>query len=128
MNNVRIKRGMGWHEDELECVVCGCTESDCSECIEMTGDSCGWCGLYREPVCTACALAYYLVQFAVPYVVAMLATCTQVPYLVRARRFAMAKRNPERAALIEQRIRQLDPEWKGGSGRQRRIKTGKGRG
>ena len=118
----------GWREDEMKCVVCGCTESDCAECIDMTGESCGWCGLYREPVCTACALAYYLVQFSVPYVVAMLATCQSVPNLIRARQFAIARRNPERADLIAQRISQLDSDWDLRCRRQRGTKTGKGRG
>lgn len=43
---------------EERCRVCGCTESDCSQCIEKTGEPCSWVPeLYDDeegPLCTAC--------------------------------------------------------------------------
>lgn len=34
------------------CSVCDCTDSDCSQCIERTGEPCYWA---RAGVCSACA-------------------------------------------------------------------------
>lgn len=34
-----------------ECVFCGCTQTDCSECIERTGEPCHW---ISEGICSAC--------------------------------------------------------------------------
>lgn len=34
------------------CRRCGCTESDCSGCIERTGEPCRW---VEETLCSACA-------------------------------------------------------------------------
>lgn len=33
------------------CRVCGCTENDCSQCIEKTGDACHW---VEDDLCSAC--------------------------------------------------------------------------
>lgn len=33
------------------CRVCGCTDADCSRCIERTGAPCTWAG---DDVCSAC--------------------------------------------------------------------------
>jgi hypothetical protein len=34
------------------CRICGCTDDDCSQCIEKTGEPCYW----QEPdLCSACA-------------------------------------------------------------------------
>lgn len=37
-----------------KCVVCGCTELDCSGCIQRTGQACWWFG---PDLCSACAMA-----------------------------------------------------------------------
>lgn len=38
--------------EEPTCRICGCTEDDCSECIEVTGHPCHW----SEPdLCSRCA-------------------------------------------------------------------------
>jgi transcriptional regulator with XRE-family HTH domain len=37
--------------DENVCRVCGCTDSDCSGCIERTGEPCHW---LEETLCSAC--------------------------------------------------------------------------
>ncbi|UKY87435.1 hypothetical protein [Elizabethkingia anophelis] len=34
------------------CRVCGCTEWDCRQCIERTGEPCYW---FEEDLCSACA-------------------------------------------------------------------------
>jgi hypothetical protein len=34
------------------CRVCGCTDDDCSRCIEKTGEPCHW---VEEGLCSACA-------------------------------------------------------------------------
>lgn len=40
-------------EPELErCSVCDCTEQDCSQCVERTGEPCHWTG---PGLCSACA-------------------------------------------------------------------------
>lgn len=39
-------------DDERHCRVCGCTDSDCSQCIEKTGQPCHW---IEEDLCSACA-------------------------------------------------------------------------
>ena len=36
---------------ERKCRVCGCTEVDCSQCIEKTGEPCHW---VEEDLCSAC--------------------------------------------------------------------------
>ena len=35
-----------------KCLFCGCTDDDCSRCIEKTGTPCHW---IEEDVCSACA-------------------------------------------------------------------------
>jgi hypothetical protein len=43
----------------VQCRVCGCTDDDCSQCIERTGQPCAWVEPWREGVtnlCTACVL------------------------------------------------------------------------
>lgn len=37
--------------DERACRMCGCTDDDCSGCIERTGRPCSWAD---EDLCTAC--------------------------------------------------------------------------
>ena len=37
--------------EERACRVCGCTEADCSQCIEKTGEPCSW---VEEDLCSAC--------------------------------------------------------------------------
>lgn len=38
--------------DQIErCVICGCTNSDCRQCIEKTGFPCTW---VSENLCSAC--------------------------------------------------------------------------
>ncbi|WP_426624518.1 hypothetical protein ACPPVW_18505 [Leifsonia sp. McL0607] len=36
------------------CRVCGCTDADCSGCIERTGEPCSWVSR-EDDLCTACA-------------------------------------------------------------------------
>jgi hypothetical protein len=36
---------------ERRCRKCGCTQSDCSQCIEKTGSPCSW---VEEDLCSAC--------------------------------------------------------------------------
>ena len=43
-----------WRDDDLQCSLCGCTDSDCSECWERTGEPCHWAS-EDPPVCSACA-------------------------------------------------------------------------
>jgi hypothetical protein len=38
--------------DPQQCRVCGCTEDDCSMCIERTGEPCSW---VADDLCSACA-------------------------------------------------------------------------
>lgn len=38
-------------ELQRRCRVCGCTQDDCSQCIEKTGDSCQW---VKFDLCSAC--------------------------------------------------------------------------
>ncbi len=38
-----------------KCVVCGCTEADCSSCVERTGEPCYW---VAPNVCSACVRRY----------------------------------------------------------------------
>lgn len=33
------------------CRICGCTDDDCSQCIEKTGDACYW---IEDDLCSAC--------------------------------------------------------------------------
>lgn len=42
------------------CLVCGCTEIDCSGCIERTGGPCSWVDELEDdtgPICSACVPA-----------------------------------------------------------------------
>jgi hypothetical protein len=39
-------------DDVRSCDVCGCTDDDCSECIEATGVACHW---VEESLCSRCA-------------------------------------------------------------------------
>ncbi len=36
---------------ERRCRICGCTEQDCSQCIEKTGEPCHW---VEKDLCSAC--------------------------------------------------------------------------
>ncbi|MFN0068787.1 MAG: hypothetical protein ACKVYV_14260 [Limisphaerales bacterium] len=36
------------------CRVCGCTDDDCRQCIERTGQPCSWANA-QHTLCTACA-------------------------------------------------------------------------
>jgi hypothetical protein len=42
----------------LVCRICGCTDADCSGCIDRTGSPCWWVDTYNlpeaGPVCSAC--------------------------------------------------------------------------
>lgn len=38
-----------------KCRVCGCTQDDCEQCVEKTGDACSWVPGEDPPLCTACA-------------------------------------------------------------------------
>lgn len=41
--------------DPRECRICGCTDDDCSDCVERTGQACSW----SEPdLCSACAIEW----------------------------------------------------------------------
>lgn len=46
------KRQLPPMEDEPTCRVCGCTEDDCSECVEATGEPCHW---VEPDLCSRCA-------------------------------------------------------------------------
>jgi hypothetical protein len=35
------------------CRVCGCTDEDCTRCVEKTGEPCWW---FEPDLCSACAL------------------------------------------------------------------------
>jgi hypothetical protein len=37
--------------DIAQCRVCGCTDNDCSECVERTGQPCWW---VEPDKCSAC--------------------------------------------------------------------------
>lgn len=41
-------------EPEGTCVICGCTDENCSQCIEKTGAACAWLD-HEEMICSACA-------------------------------------------------------------------------
>lgn len=34
-----------------ECRICGCTDDDCTQCVEKTGKPCYW---VQEDLCSAC--------------------------------------------------------------------------
>ena len=36
------------------CRYCGCTEDDCSECVELTGEPCSWVPGQQFTLCSAC--------------------------------------------------------------------------
>lgn len=38
--------------DERACRVCGCTDDDCTQCVELTGQPCIW---VEYDLCSACA-------------------------------------------------------------------------
>lgn len=40
------------YADDRKCRVCGCTDSDCRQCIEKTGAPCYW---VEDDLCSACA-------------------------------------------------------------------------
>jgi hypothetical protein len=41
----------GDKEEGIKCRVCGCTDNDCRQCIEKTGQPCHW---VEEDLCSAC--------------------------------------------------------------------------
>ena len=41
--------------EDIECRVCGCTDYNCSSCIERTGKPCYW---YEPDLCSACLGRY----------------------------------------------------------------------
>lgn len=41
-------------DDSMVCRMCGCIDSDCSECVERTGLPCYW---VKDDLCSACASA-----------------------------------------------------------------------
>ena len=38
---------------QRRCRICGCTDDDCSQCIERTGEPCHW---VEEDLCSACEI------------------------------------------------------------------------
>ena len=46
-------RGFGREKVPGVCVICGCTEDKCQQCIERTGEPCSWANEERR-LCTAC--------------------------------------------------------------------------
>lgn len=46
------KRELPPMDDEPACRICGCTEDDCSECVEATGEPCHW---VEPDLCSRCA-------------------------------------------------------------------------
>jgi hypothetical protein len=52
--HIQWVHGLGPHPSEKvrRCRVCGCTDDDCSGCIERTGVPCHW---VKEDLCSACA-------------------------------------------------------------------------
>jgi hypothetical protein len=54
----RAEQGLGQEairefepDPERACRVCGCTEMDCRQCVEKTGEPCHW---VEEDLCSAC--------------------------------------------------------------------------
>ena len=47
--------------EERKCRVCGCTDNDCSQCIEKTGGPCHW---VEEDLCSACQSGFNLIKNA----------------------------------------------------------------
>jgi hypothetical protein len=43
-------------EVERRCRICGCTDSDCRQCIEKTGEPCHW---VEPDLCSTCAREAY---------------------------------------------------------------------
>jgi hypothetical protein len=43
-------------EKPRRCRICGCTDNDCSQCIEKTGEPCHW---VEQDLCSACVEAAY---------------------------------------------------------------------
>lgn len=39
-------------KDSQQCIVCGCTDYDCRQCIERTGKPCSW---IEPDLCSSCA-------------------------------------------------------------------------
>lgn len=48
----RLQRARNSSQEVRRCRVCGCTDDDCSGCIERTGNPCHW---IEEDLCSACA-------------------------------------------------------------------------
>ena len=44
--------GAAWGATDAECRVCGCRESNCSQCVEATGEPCHW---VEDDLCSRCA-------------------------------------------------------------------------
>lgn len=38
-------------EKARKCRICGCTDDDCQQCIEKTGEPCSW---VEDDLCSAC--------------------------------------------------------------------------
>ena len=49
-----IKEGLPWagRKKKKVCRVCGCTDTNCKECIELTGCPCHW---VEQDLCSVCA-------------------------------------------------------------------------
>jgi hypothetical protein len=60
-HHIPFSGGVGFTKtfDERICLGCGCTEDDCSVCIEETGQPCYW---VEENLCSACALGKENIQ------------------------------------------------------------------
>lgn len=52
MSNLPIwKNALADYGEVATCRVCGCTDDDCSGCVEETGEPCYW---VEEDLCSAC--------------------------------------------------------------------------
>jgi hypothetical protein len=46
-----VKKTKEYEVEQRRCRVCGCTDDDCHQCIEKTGEPCWW---VEEDLCSAC--------------------------------------------------------------------------
>jgi len=51
LSNVRYRERLAKKRKDRKCKYCGCTDEDCSQCIERTGLACYW---ISEDKCSAC--------------------------------------------------------------------------
>ena len=97
--------------EKRRCVVCGCTEDNCRQCIERTGVACSWDPLFkRHAVCTACSHVYYVATMESSYAWAIMSLMTVFDELLRARNFAVRLGDCVRGELIQTRLREISQE------------------